>query len=157
LASKNTNPLASLARDFSPLTKLFYILGQLFSDLASNYSELTGEFLEKLILTPAVATGGHDTQPFSCMSVSNSNSTGTTKSLKPLFSKLIAYLQPGNKVSHSHDLLQTPQLALRPQQGRILAVVNISVKVVVIGSYFRAPSGGCSVVWWTAKVKILYA
>jgi hypothetical protein len=39
LASKNTNPLASLARVFfSPLIDHFSILGQLFSDLASKYS-----------------------------------------------------------------------------------------------------------------------
>jgi hypothetical protein len=39
LASKIANQLASLARNFSPLTDLFYILGQLFPDLASNNSE----------------------------------------------------------------------------------------------------------------------
>jgi hypothetical protein len=40
LASKNINPLASLARIFFPLADPFYIFGQLFSDLASEYSEL---------------------------------------------------------------------------------------------------------------------
>jgi hypothetical protein len=40
LAGKNTNPLASLARVFPPLTDNFYILGQLFSDLASKNSQL---------------------------------------------------------------------------------------------------------------------
>jgi hypothetical protein len=40
LARKNTNPLASLAWAFFPLTDPFYILGQLFSDLASKNTEL---------------------------------------------------------------------------------------------------------------------
>jgi hypothetical protein len=39
LASKNTNPLASLARVFSPLTYPFYTFGQLFSDLASRIQD----------------------------------------------------------------------------------------------------------------------
>jgi hypothetical protein len=52
---KKTNPLTSLARVFSPLTDYFYILGQLFSYLASENSWSThqfGECLEKLIHTP---------------------------------------------------------------------------------------------------------
>jgi hypothetical protein len=41
LASKNTNPLASLASYFSPrLTYPFYIFGQLFSDLANTNTDL---------------------------------------------------------------------------------------------------------------------
>jgi hypothetical protein len=54
LASKNTNPLASLERNFFPLTYPFYSFGQFFSDLASENTELThqfGECLEKLIHT----------------------------------------------------------------------------------------------------------
>jgi hypothetical protein len=38
LASKNTNPLASLVRFFFPLIENVYVLGQLFSDLASENS-----------------------------------------------------------------------------------------------------------------------
>jgi hypothetical protein len=41
LASKNTNPLTSLASVFSPLTDNFHILGQLFSDLASVLENLS--------------------------------------------------------------------------------------------------------------------
>jgi hypothetical protein len=40
LASKNTNPLARMARFFSPITDPFYIFGQLFSDMASENAEL---------------------------------------------------------------------------------------------------------------------
>jgi hypothetical protein len=40
LASKNTNPLATMASCFFPLTDLFYIFGQLFFDLASKNAEL---------------------------------------------------------------------------------------------------------------------
>jgi hypothetical protein len=49
-ASKNTNPLASLARVFFPLTDLSYILGQLFPDLAStgNNFELLAIFVSVL-------------------------------------------------------------------------------------------------------------
>jgi hypothetical protein len=48
LASKDTNPHSNLARVFFfPVSDLFYILDQLFSDLASENSEF-----EKLIHTP---------------------------------------------------------------------------------------------------------
>jgi hypothetical protein len=62
LASKNTKPLASFARVFSSLTCPFYSFGQLFSDLASENTELlaslgsVGKCLEKLIHTPDTAS-----------------------------------------------------------------------------------------------------
>jgi hypothetical protein len=40
LASKNTNPLASLARVFTPLTYPFYIFGKDFSDVVSENTVL---------------------------------------------------------------------------------------------------------------------
>jgi hypothetical protein len=48
LVSKNTNPLARLARFFSPRTDRFYNLGQLFSGLASENSELLGSLASGL-------------------------------------------------------------------------------------------------------------
>jgi hypothetical protein len=56
LASKNTNPLTTLARFVSPLTDPFYILSQLFSDLASGNTELLASLkcLEKLIHIPGI-------------------------------------------------------------------------------------------------------
>jgi hypothetical protein len=48
LASKNANPLVSLARVFFPLTDHFYILGQLFSVLAIENSELLASLVSVL-------------------------------------------------------------------------------------------------------------
>jgi hypothetical protein len=48
LAGKNTNPLASLARFCFPLTAPFYVLGQLFFDLASENFELLASFVSVL-------------------------------------------------------------------------------------------------------------
>jgi hypothetical protein len=54
LASKNTNPLASLTSDFPPLTDPFYIFGQLFSVLASENAGLLASLAsgEKNVSTP---------------------------------------------------------------------------------------------------------
>jgi hypothetical protein len=58
MASENTNPLASLASLFClSLTDPFYILGMLFSDLASENSELLtslASVLKRLIHTSDV-------------------------------------------------------------------------------------------------------
>jgi hypothetical protein len=58
LVSKNTNPLANLAKVFfSCLTDNFYILGQLFSDLVSKIFELLASLvsvLKKIIRTPGI-------------------------------------------------------------------------------------------------------
>jgi hypothetical protein len=49
LASKNTNPLTSLVRVYFPLTDPFYIFGQLFSDLASENSELLAKLVWRVL------------------------------------------------------------------------------------------------------------
>jgi hypothetical protein len=48
LASKNTNPLASLARFHFPSTYPCYILGQVFSDLASENAGLLASLVSDL-------------------------------------------------------------------------------------------------------------
>jgi hypothetical protein len=53
LASKNTNPLASLAWFFFyPLLTDFYIFGQLFSDLASENSDILIRLVNVLKIYP---------------------------------------------------------------------------------------------------------
>jgi hypothetical protein len=60
LASKNTNPLASLAKFFSPLTDNYYRLDQLFSDLANENSELLASLASVLknLSTPLLILTG---------------------------------------------------------------------------------------------------
>jgi hypothetical protein len=81
-----TNPLASLARVFSPLIDSFYIFGQLFSDLPSENTELLASLASVLknVSTPL-------------QMVTLSSLTDDSASIKPLNAFKCAHPSPLNR------------------------------------------------------------